>query len=422
MIIDEMTANAVGGRTARACESCLRRRARWYCTADDAFLCAGCDASVHSANQLARRHERVRLEVAPPPLPTSSVKSHRRPVRSLSGDDSVTVPAWHGGFTRKARTPRKKGLGADGGLITKLPSPGDHVPELSGEFDVSTASIDDSDDFQCLVPVFDSFAEEGDCDLIGVGGGEAGGLDMGLLLPSEVDLEEFAVDMESLLEEVGKDDEVRTGEVKVKDELLEKDNMLDDDDDSDMSVLRNLGVGGGWDEGAEVAADWDLEYRMPFGAAEAGRGDEFQEEKPAVMVAARDQTDNLGGGSNSEGKQRKMLLRLNYEDVITAWVSHRSPWTSGCRPDFWPDHGWPKCTGSYASDVHDQQSYGDQVGLRGHPLAGDDKGREARVSRYREKRRTRMFSKKIRYQVRKLNAEKRPRMKGRFVKRTPPFA
>ena len=46
-----------------------------------------------------------------------------------------------------------------------------------------------------------------------------------------------------------------------------------------------------------------------------------------------------------------------------------------------------------------------------------DGGREARVSRYREKRRTRLFSKKIRYEVRKLNAEKRPRIKGRFVKR-----
>jgi hypothetical protein len=44
-------------------------------------------------------------------------------------------------------------------------------------------------------------------------------------------------------------------------------------------------------------------------------------------------------------------------------------------------------------------------------------GREARVTRYREKRRTRLFAKKIRYEVRKLNAEKRPRMKGRFVKR-----
>lgn len=50
-------------------------------------------------------------------------------------------------------------------------------------------------------------------------------------------------------------------------------------------------------------------------------------------------------------------------------------------------------------------------------LGGSDGGREARVSRYKEKRRTRLFSKKIRYEVRKLNAEKRPRMKGRFVKR-----
>ncbi|KAK1383889.1 hypothetical protein POM88_021624 [Heracleum sosnowskyi] len=43
--------------------------------------------------------------------------------------------------------------------------------------------------------------------------------------------------------------------------------------------------------------------------------------------------------------------------------------------------------------------------------------REASVLRYREKRQNRLFSKKIRYEVRKLNAEKRPRIKGRFVKR-----
>lgn len=37
--------------------------------------------------------------------------------------------------------------------------------------------------------------------------------------------------------------------------------------------------------------------------------------------------------------------------------------------------------------------------------------REASVLRYREKRQSRLFSKKIRYQVRKLNADKRPRLK-----------
>lgn len=62
-------------------------------------------------------------------------------------------------------------------------------------------------------------------------------------------------------------------------------------------------------------------------------------------------------------------------------------------------------------------AYGEMAMKSGGAGAGGDGGREARVSRYREKRRTRLFSKKIRYEVRKLNAEKRPRMKGRFVKR-----
>lgn len=41
--------------------------------------------------------------------------------------------------------------------------------------------------------------------------------------------------------------------------------------------------------------------------------------------------------------------------------------------------------------------------------------REASVQRYKEKRRNRLFSKKIRYQVRKLNADRRPRMKVLFL-------
>lgn len=46
------------------------------------------------------------------------------------------------------------------------------------------------------------------------------------------------------------------------------------------------------------------------------------------------------------------------------------------------------------------------------PVMEEEKTRrEARVLRYKEKRQTRLFSKKIRYQVRKLNADKRPRLK-----------
>lgn len=46
--------------------------------------------------------------------------------------------------------------------------------------------------------------------------------------------------------------------------------------------------------------------------------------------------------------------------------------------------------------------------------------REARVLRYREKRKNRKFEKTIRYASRKAYAETRPRVKGRFVKRTEP--
>lgn len=44
--------------------------------------------------------------------------------------------------------------------------------------------------------------------------------------------------------------------------------------------------------------------------------------------------------------------------------------------------------------------------------------REARVLRYREKRKTRKFEKTVRYASRKAYAETRPRIKGRFAKRT----
>lgn len=50
------------------------------------------------------------------------------------------------------------------------------------------------------------------------------------------------------------------------------------------------------------------------------------------------------------------------------------------------------------------------------PLSGID--REARVMRYREKRKNRKFEKTIRYASRKAYAETRPRIKGRFAKRT----
>uniref|UniRef100_A0A0A9HCZ0 CCT domain-containing protein n=1 Tax=Arundo donax TaxID=35708 RepID=A0A0A9HCZ0_ARUDO len=58
-----------------------------------------------------------------------------------------------------------------------------------------------------------------------------------------------------------------------------------------------------------------------------------------------------------------------------------------------------------------------QAGAAAAPVVAAAAEREARVQRYREKRKNRKFQKTIRYASRKAYAEARPRIKGRFVKR-----
>ncbi|KAG6680973.1 hypothetical protein I3842_13G069700 [Carya illinoinensis] len=107
--------------------------------------------------------------------------------------------------------------------------------------------------------------------------------------------------------------------------------------------------------------------------------------------------ENLGLLEDDDDEKKALLnLNLNYEDVLDAWSNRGSLWADDYSP-------------STASNGH----YTREV-----PVMEEGRTRrEARVLRYKEKRQTRLFSKKIRYQVRKLNADKRPRLKGRFVKR-----
>lgn len=91
-----------------------------------------------------------------------------------------------------------------------------------------------------------------------------------------------------------------------------------------------------------------------------------------------------------------LLLKLNYDEVLNSWSDRGCPF----------------------SDDADAPGTDFSARLAQIDLFSDGGGiREASVLRYKEKRRTRLFSKKIRYEVRKVNADKRPRMKGRFVRR-----
>ncbi|XP_044466671.1 zinc finger protein CONSTANS-LIKE 16-like [Mangifera indica] len=107
--------------------------------------------------------------------------------------------------------------------------------------------------------------------------------------------------------------------------------------------------------------------------------------------------EKLGFWDEDEStKVTTLNLNLNYQEVLDAW-SDRGP--------LWADE--------YSLSMASNGYYMGEV-----PVMEEERARrEASVLRYKEKRQTRLFSKKIRYQVRKLNADKRPRLKGRFVKR-----
>ncbi|KAM0072410.1 putative transcription factor C2C2-CO-like family [Helianthus debilis subsp. tardiflorus] len=343
MIAGKKTANAVGGKTARACDSCVRKRARWYCAADDAFLCQSCDASVHSANQLAGRHERVLLETVS---------------KSFGSGEPSPEPTWHQGFTRRARTPRQR---------TK------YSPKLEGKNEGANSAA-------ALVP-------------------EMGILEASLLDDEEEEEQEGFNDTSCRIEDLGltnsfKDDEDNSNYIGV---CFDENRVKVEDKEVEAMLGFDL------DATRETLDHWDFDYDHTSMM--------IKEEEKKVVAGV--ELEHMTMVSNDQCDNRKMktssiTLRLNYEDVINAWADQGSPWTNGARPEFNLDGSWPDFMG-FQWAGNNIPSYGG--------LGGSDGGREARVSRYREKRRTRLFSKKIRYEVRKLNAEKRPRMKGRFVKR-----
>ncbi|CAA7062436.1 unnamed protein product [Microthlaspi erraticum] len=122
--------------------------------------------------------------------------------------------------------------------------------------------------------------------------------------------------------------------------------------------------------------------------------------KKKKVAATAPLTESKSSESSKEDKEERSspMLKLNYDGVLNAWSDKASPFTD---------------------EILGSETTGADVNARlGQiDLFGDSGMREASVMRYREKRRTRLFSKKIRYQVRKLNADQRPRMKGRFVRR-----
>ncbi|CDY66177.1 BnaC08g46470D [Brassica napus] len=127
-------------------------------------------------------------------------------------------------------------------------------------------------------------------------------------------------------------------------------------------------------------------------------------EEEEKRLSTDQEGSSSGGWDNNmstdyEDKELSLKLNLNHQEVINAWSD---------RPQ------QPLWTNTSLLRGPANALYSGEVPVMDE---GRNMRREASVLRYKEKRQSRLFSKKIRYQVRKLNADKRPRFKGRFVRR-----
>ncbi|KAL3698270.1 hypothetical protein R1sor_012346 [Riccia sorocarpa] len=365
------TAMAIAGRSARPCDVCGRDRARWYCAADEAYLCEPCDSSVHGANALASRHERVRLAPNGAPM---KMDRHRKdePLGSSAGEPAAAASAARQAInSKKRRVINNNNNSKDTqGFLHEATNPfcnlsSHEQAQLQQAFDVKLerSNPEDAQIYFDELPV--------DCSRSPCGS------------PSGRIEADYAY------------------EFMVFDECDEKEALIS----PGGNMHTHESAAGGMNTSA---GDFH-----PISYATAGAEDpktptglEQKEEKITPEIS---QPETNTGSDNSgliesvkeEDQSPGPALRLNYADVLNAWSERGSVWTGG-------PAGAQMVPEASNSDASINPDHGVV------PMLGGEDGnsaREARMNRYREKRQNRLFSKKIRYEVRKLNAERRPRMK-----------
>ncbi|KAI3447333.1 hypothetical protein Pfo_003998 [Paulownia fortunei] len=167
----------------------------------------------------------------------------------------------------------------------------------------------------------------------------------------------------------------------------------------ELRAMRNVDEGDWWRFPSVNVADITqkiakipVEKKKKKKNSESGKQNSFPTPKP--------NKENLASTASSEESipqpNAGLLLKLNYDGVLNAWSDKGSP---------------------FSGDVPGAESAGNDVQARLAQIdlfSENGEVRGAIVLRYKEKRRTRLFSNKIRCQVRKINADQRPRIKVLF--------
>ncbi|KAG6539073.1 hypothetical protein ZIOFF_004226 [Zingiber officinale] len=317
---------ALAGKTARSCDGCARCRARWYCAADDAFLCQTCDSSVHSANPLARRHRRLRLKYSWCSSGAAALDGNEE-----EDEENFDGPSWLRGFKRKARTPRK----GKKGMAPRPPELAETSPSVEEEqllycvpgFDPATAEFRSasSGNEDTKPPVESDGSTPSSTTTVDAADR------MAEYMPSDVEIAEFAANMESLLGEASGDDAAFSME---RLGLLDNANYFTKELKAEPAdeAEQNYPVSDELDK--DMTRDsLELDFNCPGSSSTAEEEDELDVEK------TEDQHD----------EPKTARLRLDYEAVISAWSANgSSPWTDGERPQINLANCWNDCMGEAA--------------------------------------------------------------------------
>lgn len=142
--------------------------------------------------------------------------------------------------------------------------------------------------------------------------------DFSEFLPSDMDLAEFAADVESLL---GNGSDEESPEMKGS-ELFDCQQKQEEEEEGRSGMVVKVK-----DETVDTAVD--------ISAGDVlinWKGESYEDEKLVVPKNA------VANDMDSVGSESKIFLRLNYEDIISAWDNQGCPWSTGHTPHFSSPH------------------------------------------------------------------------------------
>ncbi|KNA23165.1 hypothetical protein SOVF_027210 [Spinacia oleracea] len=344
----------VGLMAAKLCDSCKSATATVFCRADTAYLCISCDAKVHAANKLASRHARVWV---------CEVCEHAPASITCKADAAhlcVTCDRDIHSANPLARRHDRVPLTPFYDPLTPTPPPSENnnsLPTAAATAAAKSAAINKlfGDDYY-------SDADEAEA--------------ASWLLPNP----------------------------NKQDEPKSIDYLFSGAADEADAIDPYLDL----DFGAEPKPDPDL-------SADG-------------VVPDPDQKGSLQHPQLQHQASMFSLSSFHHHDATNPhFDSYENP-SAACKPfSLSSFSNQPSLSHSVSSSSLDYGVVPDASVMADVASTGFDKqqqmkmigmDREARVLRYREKRKNRKFEKTIRYASRKAYAETRPRIKGRFAKRT----